>query len=81
MDLLKNFCSPDVFEMIMYLRGNILLRLGENENVESLDKADLRNNLLKAAEEQYRSSLGKIALNFEVCALQQDIDENKDRET
>jgi hypothetical protein len=31
---LKAFCSPDVFEMLMYLRGFFLLRLGENENVE-----------------------------------------------
>ena len=70
LDQLKAFCSPDVFECIYVLRAMFLFRVGEVENVESLDKADLRNQLLKAAEDQSRQSLARLAFNYEVCCLQ-----------
>jgi len=48
------------------LRALFLVKIGEHENVEQLDKADLRNQLLKAGEDQLRQSLAKFAFNFEV---------------
>lgn len=76
---MKQFCSPDVFEMVFYLRALFLVRIGEHENVENLDKADLRNQLLKAGEEQLRQSLAKFAFNYEVQSVQNDIVECAER--
>jgi len=43
---LKAYCSPSLLEEIRYLRCLFLVRLGEKENVENLDKASLRSGLL-----------------------------------
>jgi hypothetical protein len=37
---LKAFCTPFVVELLQSLRCNLLIRIGEFQNVESLDKAD-----------------------------------------
>lgn len=37
---LKVFCTPYVCELLQYLRAALLVRIGENQNVENLDKAD-----------------------------------------
>jgi hypothetical protein len=66
-----------------------LVRLGESENVENADKADLRLQLLKAAEELLRGSLRRVQLAEEVSYLQADlhalklkeIDREEDRQT
>ena len=39
---MKKYCSPAVIELMKYLRCIFLIRLGENENVENLDKAQSR---------------------------------------
>lgn len=70
LEQLKAYCSADVYEMVHYCRAVFLLRVGESENVEALDKAELRVQILKAAEEQLRANLVKFALNFEVQSLQ-----------
>jgi len=37
---LKVFCTPYVVELLQYLRANLLVRTGEGQNVENLDKAE-----------------------------------------
>ena len=57
---LIEFCSPYVLESLHYLRGLFLVRIGEAENVERSEKAELRQQILRAAEELMRSSLKRL---------------------
>ncbi len=67
---LKKYCSPYVLELLQYLRCMMLVRLGESENVELADKQEVRNQLLKAAEEGLRNGVLKnVQLNEEVGYL------------
>jgi hypothetical protein len=66
---LKGICSPAVLELLKYLRCLFLIRLGENENVESQDKAHIRNQLLALGEAGLRSTLKTLQLNLEVSDL------------
>ena len=43
---LKGYCSPNLVEEIKALRCLFMIRLGEPENAESLDKAPFRYILL-----------------------------------
>ena len=45
------FCSPYLIESLQYLRSLLLVRLGQTENVENQEKAELRATLLRTAEE------------------------------
>lgn len=54
---LKAFATPYVVELLQYLRSSLLIRLGEQQNVENLDKADARKAITKAAEDGLRASL------------------------
>ena len=47
---LKQYCSPGLVEEIKALRCIFLVRLGEPENVENLDKSILRAGLLQIGE-------------------------------
>lgn len=47
LQLLKAYCSPNLVEEIKALRCLFLVRLGEPENVENLDKSALRSMLLE----------------------------------
>lgn len=60
-------------EQLQFLRCAFLVRLGEQENVENLDKAGLRAQLLQAAEDGLRQSLKQLQTNFEVADLQNKI--------
>jgi hypothetical protein len=66
---LKRFCSPAILEMVQYLRTLFLVRLGEQENVQSSDKASLRDKLLSTAEEGGRGVLRNLQLIEEVTAV------------
>ena len=57
---LKEFCTPYIVEKLQYLRALFLVRIGENENVESQEKSELRYSILRAAEESLRASLKKV---------------------
>lgn len=57
---LKQFCSPYIIESLHYLRALFLARIGETENVESSEKAELRKQLLTTSEEVMRASLKRI---------------------
>lgn len=39
---LQAFCSPYILESLHYLRALFLVRIGEAENVERFEKAELR---------------------------------------
>lgn len=54
---LKAFSTPFVVELLQYLRSSMLVRIGESQNVENLDKAEKRKEILKAAEDSIRGSL------------------------
>ena len=54
---MKVFATPYVVELLQYLRSSLLIRLGEQQNVENLDKADARKAITKAAEDSLRASL------------------------
>jgi len=77
---LMAFCSPYILESLNYLRGLFLLRIGETENVERSDKAELRQQILKTAEELMRASLKKVQLAEEVAHLRSEIVSNDMRE-
>ena len=70
---LKAYCSPSLLEEIRYLRCLFLVRIGEKENVENLDKASLRSGLLQAAEHGLRNCLRQLQVNFEVSSIQEKI--------
>jgi len=70
---LKQYCSPNLIEEIKMLRCLFMTRLGEAENVENLEKASLRQNLLQGAELGLRSSLRMLATCYEVADLQEKI--------
>jgi hypothetical protein len=57
---MKAFATPNILEMVQYLRSLFLVRIGEPENVENLDKAEARKAILKVAEESLRASLVNI---------------------
>lgn len=52
--------SPYLFEYIHFLKSLLLVRLGEIENVESPEKSEFRNLILKTAEDQLRNSLKRV---------------------
>ena len=62
------------------MRALFLVRIGETENVESQEKAELRQNLLKAAEEVMRGSLRRLQFAEEVSYLKSELAEAKMRE-
>ena len=66
-----------MIEQLQFLRCAFLARLGEQENVEDLEKAGLRSQLLQAAEDGLRQSLKQLATNFEVADLQNKISNEK----
>ena len=70
---LKKFCSPYIIESLQYLRALFLVRLGETENVENADKAELRQQLLKTAEELMRGSLRRIQFAEEVSYIKAEL--------
>lgn len=43
--------------MLQFLRASFMVRIGEQENVETLDKAEQRKVMLKSAEDSLRNSL------------------------
>jgi len=47
----------------------MLVRLGEHENVENLDKAHIRQTLLGLAEQGLRGSLKQLQANYEISDL------------
>lgn len=57
-----------------------MIRLGENENVENQDKAQIRNQLLGLAEIGLRNTLKTLQLNLEVSNLQNTISNEKKKE-
>ena len=69
MSRLKNYCSPNLLEEIRAIRCLFMIRLGENENVENLDKSQIRAGLLATAEMGLRTSLKQLQVNYEVSDL------------
>lgn len=53
----KAVSTPYVVELLQFLRASLLTRICEHQNVENLDKAQNRTNVLKAAEDILRASL------------------------
>jgi len=68
---LKAYCSPNIIEEIRALRCLFMVRLGEPENAENLEKASFRFGLLQGAEAGLRTSLKVLSTNFEVTHLQE----------
>lgn len=68
---LKSYCSPNLVEEIKALRCLFMIRLGEPENAENLDKAPFRFSLLQGSENSLRACLKVLATNFEVTHLQE----------
>jgi hypothetical protein len=57
---LKKFASPYVIELLQFFRCNLLIRIGESENVElPPEKSELRAQILKMAEEGLRQGVLK----------------------
>lgn len=78
---LKVFATPYVVELLQYLRSTLLVRIGESQNVENLDKADQRKTILKTAEDSLRLSLSMQQTAFTVQKLNSEIDDLKIRDT
>ena len=78
-DGLRAYCSPSVVEQLQFLRCAFLIRLGEQENVEDLDKAGLRFQLLQTAEDGLRQSLKQLQTNFEIADLRNKISNEKQK--
>ena len=66
-------------EQLQFLRCAFLVRLGEQENVEDLEKAGLRAQLLQTAEDGLRQSLKQLQTNYEVADLQGKISNEKQK--
>lgn len=66
---MTTFCSPYLVEGLHYLRSLLMVRLGQTENVENQEKAELRSTLLKTAEESLRASLRRVQFAEEVAHL------------
>lgn len=71
---LKEYCSPYIVETLQVLRALFLVRLGETENTENLEKAELRNGLLRNAEESLRTSLKQVQVAEEIAHYQHELD-------
>ena len=56
-----------------------LVRLGEQENVEILDKAEQRKQMLKLAEESLRASLLQVSIAIQILKLRNEIESFKAR--
>jgi hypothetical protein len=56
-----------------------LVRLGEQENVEILDKAEQRKQMLKLAEEGLRASLLQVSIAIQILKLRNEIESFKAR--
>lgn len=78
---LKVFCTPYVVEKLQFLRASLLVRIGENQNVENLDKAEKRKEVLKAAEDTLRASLAQQQLAYTVLRYRFEIYDLKIRDT
>jgi len=61
------------------LRSSLLVRVGEQQNVENLDKAEQRRAVLKSAEDILRASLANQQLAFTVLKLTNEINDLKVR--
>ena len=70
---MKNYCTPFIVEMLQFLRTSILVRVGENQNVENLDKADARRQILKNAEDGTRASLASLMNALTIVKLSSEI--------
>lgn len=70
---LMEFCSPYVLESLHYLRALFLVRIGEAENVERSEKAELRQQILRSAEELMRASLKRVQLAEEVAHVRAEL--------
>ena len=57
---LKAYCSPTLIEEINFLRCLFMVRLGETENVENLEKSSIRVGLLQHGESSLRNSLRQL---------------------
>ena len=78
---MKNYCTPFIVEMLQFLRASILVRVGESQNVENLDKADARKQILKNAEDCTRASLASLQNALTIIKLSSEIHHYKIRET
>ena len=76
---LKGYCSPSLIEEIKTLRSLFMVRLGEPENVENLDKSDIRINLLQQGESGLRNCLRQLQLNYEISEIQEKIRAEKQK--
>ena len=63
---LKQYCSPGLIEDIRTLRCLFMVRLGEPENVENLEKNALRIGLLNTSEQGLRNVLRQCQVNYEI---------------
>lgn len=77
---LKSFCTPFVVELLQYLRASFIIRLGENQNVENLDKAEARKAMLKSAEDILRLSLQNLQSGLIIMKLASEIKSLKARD-
>lgn len=77
---LKSFCTPFVVELLQYLRASFIIRLGENQNVENLDKAEARKAMLKSAEDILRLSLQNLQSGLIIMRLASEIKSFKARD-
>jgi len=55
------------------------VRLGEQENLEILDKAEQRKQMLKLAEEGLRASLLQVSIAIQILKLRNEIESFKAR--
>lgn len=56
-----------------------MIRLGEPENVENLDKSALRTGLLQSSEQGLRAILRHCQLNYEIGEIQEKIRTEKQK--
>jgi len=78
---LKVFCTPYVVELLQYLRSNLLVRIGEGQNVENLDKTEQRKTILKTAEDSIRVSLQQQQTAITILKLNAEVGDLKNRDT
>lgn len=71
---MKKVLSPYIFELLNYLKALFVVRLGESENVEAPEKADVRISLLKNGEETLRNSLKSLSTFEEILYVKDKIE-------
>ena len=77
---LKSFCTPYIIEKLQFLRASFIIRLGENQNVENLDKAEARRLILKSAEDIIRQSLQNVQTGLTILKFTSEIKQLKARD-